>query len=170
MSGFRSDDYGTPEHVLDAAHEVLGEIDLDPFSSAWHNKRVGAEEYYDSRGIEAPWCMGGGHGTHTDIPRTVWCNPPYGRDMIGPCVDRWIRAAEEGEMLAGLILTNAATSSKWCRALMEYPHVMLAERLNFVHPQLDGPRAGNLRAQMITYAGCRLPTFRRVFGELGVVR
>lgn len=167
MSKIDGNNYGTPEYILELAREVLGgKIELDPFSSEWHNERVRADVYYDGTrgcGIADGW-------SRYSHPRTVWCNPPYGRGLIDKCVDSWIRAARNQEMVAGLCLTNSATSSQWCQRLMEYPHVMLRQRISFVHPELDGPQRGNEYAQMIAYTGPRLPEFKHAFGTLGVYR
>lgn len=167
MTALNGDEWGTPKWMIDAAIDVLGRIDLDPFSSAWHNRRVGAAMWLDRKrdGLRTPWSGPTG-------PSRVWCNPPFSRGLIQPCVQRWIDAAYSGSMLAGIILTNVDPSTRWCQALLEYPHCMLAKRVAFHHPALSvgGAVRGNRSAQMVTYAGPRYPDFRRVFGALGSCR
>jgi hypothetical protein len=57
----------TPDHILRAARECLGTIQLDPASDVDANKAVQAVEFYNQRGLYRPW-----------IAETVWLNPPGG--------------------------------------------------------------------------------------------
>src|SRR5262249_56141272 len=57
----------TPARYIELAREVLGEIDLDPASSAKAQEIVKAQRYFtlEQDGLIRPW-----HGR-------VWLNPPY---------------------------------------------------------------------------------------------
>lgn len=50
-------EYYTPIEIVEAAREVMGSIDLDPFSSYAANPRVKASEYYDvlDNGLNQKW-------------------------------------------------------------------------------------------------------------------
>lgn len=63
-----SNEHGTPPHIVEAAREVLGEIDLDPASSPLFNRVVRASRIYtrEDDGLQKPW-----HGR-------VFLNPPGG--------------------------------------------------------------------------------------------
>ncbi len=67
----RTDKWGTPLLVLDLARLVLGDIDLDPASSALFNRRVRAQAFIDEAadGLRCPWPLG----------CSVFVNPPGGK-------------------------------------------------------------------------------------------
>ncbi len=62
-----SNEWYTPSKYIEAAREVMGEIDLDPASSDLANQTVKASMYYSQQedGLILPW-----HGN-------CWINPPY---------------------------------------------------------------------------------------------
>ena len=61
----------TPESYIKAARQVLGDIDLDPASTARANKIVGAKTFYTEKddGLSKEWTG------------RVWMNPPYASDL-----------------------------------------------------------------------------------------
>lgn len=157
------DDWGTPDYILDAVRAALGgAIDLDPASSAWHNKRVGAGLYYDGRdhgdGLTDSWSV-----------YTVFLNPPYSKGCVGPFVERFLTSAN-AEFREGVILVNVAPETQWQQRLLKRcaAQCWFAKRINFVHPVLKG--GGNRYAQVAFYFGSRPDRFREAFAGLGVVR
>ena len=62
----------TPPAVIKAVRTVLGEIDLDPASTAEANHIVGAKNFFtkDDDGLKHDW-LG-----------KIFCNPPYSRGLI----------------------------------------------------------------------------------------
>jgi hypothetical protein len=77
MGSSASPEWYTPPHVVERAHEVLGEIDLDP---CWHPESpVRAAQAFTKadNGLARPWSG------------KVWLNPPYGRE-IGPWIERLV--------------------------------------------------------------------------------
>ncbi len=62
-------EWGTPRFIVDSAHVVMGGIDLDPASSAYHNQTVEAKAYFtkEDDGLKQRW-----HGR-------VFLNPPGDR-------------------------------------------------------------------------------------------
>jgi hypothetical protein len=97
----------TPPAILEAAHEVLGAIDLDPASSDAQQELspVKAARYHtvDDSGLDVPW------------RGRVWLNPPYGRGWIDRFVAMMVQSYQAGDMVAGILLTNSATETKWWR-------------------------------------------------------
>ena len=68
LSQSDQNDWRTPRKYLDAARAVMGEIDLDPASSAEANETVRAIQFYteNENGLGQPW------------KGRVWLNPPFG--------------------------------------------------------------------------------------------
>jgi hypothetical protein len=97
----------TPPAILEAAHEVLGAIDLDPASSDAQQELspVKAARYHtvDDSGLDVPW------------RGRVWLNPPYARGWIDRFVAMMVQSYQAGDMVAGILLTNSATETKWWR-------------------------------------------------------
>jgi len=106
-----SDDWHTPTRYIEAARQVLGRIDVDPFSSATANRTVKAGRFLtkaDNALHPRQWA---------DHPVAVWMNPPYGRGVIDAAVTRFL--AELPRLTAAIILVNNATETVWCQALLE---------------------------------------------------
>ena len=76
----------TPAKNIEVAREVLGEIDLDPASHAIAQQTVKATRFFTAAddGLKQLW-----HGR-------VLFNPPYGRGLIAPFVDKLSRNSERG--------------------------------------------------------------------------
>lgn len=98
-----NNEWYTPPTILEMAREVLGSIELDPASCLKAQQNVGALNYYtkEHNGLDKPW-----YGT-------IWCNPPYSRDLIGKFVDKAVSSFERGDFQSCLMLTNSATDTKW---------------------------------------------------------
>lgn len=69
-----SDNWGTPAWLADIAHEVMGDIDLDPCSTEADNEIVDAQMFYteEMNGLTTDW------GPTT----RVFCNPPGGKSQL----------------------------------------------------------------------------------------
>ena len=63
-----SHEWWTPAHVIDAARDALGRIELDPASCSEANIVVGADEFYtrEDDGLSKDWG-----------DKNLWCNPPW---------------------------------------------------------------------------------------------
>lgn len=70
-----TDDWQTPDYILEPARKLLGEIDLDPATSKQANERVRAKHYFDEldNGFLAEW------GPLNGNPSRVFINPPGGK-------------------------------------------------------------------------------------------
>lgn len=73
-----SDEHYTPPEVVEASRQLLGAIDLDPFSCALANTVVNAAEYFTVGGFEKPWHMSTPNAGGKSWAR-VFCNPPGGK-------------------------------------------------------------------------------------------
>ena len=156
----------TPTWVLDLAREVMGEIDLDPASSALANTRVRAARYYTKADNDRviPWKHPSGK------PQSIWCNPPFskvgGVSQVAPFLARMQEEWDAGRLNDGMLLTNVSTSAAWFKDM--WPHLLcfFTKRLHFTHPDpqvQDSPRYDNVLA----YWGYSPQTFHYVFSPYG---
>ena len=121
-------DWFTPEPIVAAARRVMGQIELDPASSADAQKIVRASRYYtvEDDGIEQRW----------DSP-AVWLNPPFGtitdrRSVIAQWLDKLFEEVAAGRVTQALVLTRAATESIWFQQLWNHPLCFIRGRPRFI--------------------------------------
>lgn len=155
------DTWGTPPEYAEAARKVMGGIELDPASNERAQEVIRAERWYgkEQNGLSQPWSA-----------RSVWLNPPYSMPLIAQFEGRFCDEYRDGHFVEGMTLVNACTETGWFqRALKELVAVCFPEkRIAFLGA--DGKAiAGNNRPQAVLYAGRKLPAFRKVFGQFGVV-
>lgn len=160
-----SNEWYTPAHIIEAARQVLGHIDLDPASSEAANRVVRAGHIYTitDDGYAQIW-----HGR-------VWLNPPYGRadGETGTNAVRWSRKLiaeyEAGRVESAILLVKAALGYNWFEDLWRlYPTCLLRERLSFVRS--DGNDDGQSKhATALLYLGREVVQFQTAFRRLGRV-
>lgn len=165
-----SNEWYTPDHIIDLAYATMGGIDLDPASSPIANdtvlaKRITvlAKRIYTQAddGLRQPW-----HGR-------VWLNPPYGKEEgeSETNAQRWskklISEYQAGRVTSALLLVKAALGYTWFEDLwVQYPTCLLRKRLSFVTP--DGDDSGQAKhATAILYLGEDVAAFRRAFLPFG---
>lgn len=156
-----TDDWCTPVHIIEAAREVLGEIDLDPASNAFAQSRVGAKHHFtiEQDGLAQQW------------RGRVWLNPPYSMPAIEQFVNQLVDEVEAGNVTAAILLTNNSTSAAWCQLATSRASAVCfpSTRIAFERPDGSGPHKGNRYAQVIFYFGTDANEFRTVFAPLGQV-
>jgi phage N-6-adenine-methyltransferase len=151
-------DWRTPRKFLEAAHAVMGGIDLDPASSAEANQTVEATTFYTEAddGLTQPW-----NGR-------VWLNPPYGgkaRLFIG----RLIQEYNDGNVTAACALVNShPTETQWFQALFDYPICFIRGRIDFGGPS-RAVSTSSTHGSAVCFLGKDTETFARVFSKFGAV-
>jgi len=154
-----NNEWYTPGEILEAARDVLGEIDLDPASCAAANEVVRAKTYYtiEDDGLTQPW-----HGR-------VWMNPPYGRGLVDRFVTRLCECIETGDVTEAIVLVNNATETKWAQALLNVAAAVCfpSGRIRFWNP--DKENASPLQGQALFYVGPNPGVFAARFRPLGKV-
>jgi ParB-like nuclease family protein/DNA N-6-adenine-methyltransferase Dam len=164
-----NNEWYTPRPFVDAAHEVMGGIDLDPASNAAANQIVRAECYYTivEDGYTQPW-------GDTDTPLRVWLNPPYGTDDEDSSESnqaRWSRRLineyRAGHVSEAVLLVNAVTGNTWFAPLKSYPICFPDKRIRFYNTDTEAgqPTHGNA----LVYFGPNVAAFVRVFARFGAV-
>jgi phage N-6-adenine-methyltransferase len=149
----------TPDDYLAPARTVLGEIDLDPASTAQANEVVQAEDFYTAEddGLSQNW-----HGR-------VWMNPPYAADLIGKFTDKMAESYESGAVTASITLVNNATETQWFQRLARVASAICfpEKRVRFLSP--DGEKGAPLQGQALIYCGDEPELFADEYRALGFV-
>ena len=152
----------TPKAYIEAARECLGEIELDPASSAFANKVVRAKKYFTAKqdGIEQDWFG------------RVFMNPPYGKrgkdSLAGLFCNKAIEEFEAGRVKEAIILVNSVHSQEWQRPLWQLPVCLVDHRIQFVSG--DGEENKNPTFQnAFFYLGSNITKFKKEFAEFGYV-
>jgi len=149
----------SPPEIVAAARDVLGDIDLDPASSAIANTVVRAGQFYslDDDGLTRDW-----HGR-------VWMNPPYASTLIDRFCEKFARHVTAGDISAGIVFTNNATETAWFATLAEVAAVFCfpGSRCRCWKP--DHEPTTPLQGQTIVYSGPDRAAFCERFAEFGLV-
>jgi hypothetical protein len=154
----KSEEWYTPAPYIEAARLVLGQIDLDPASTAVANKVVKAAKFYDCNQ----------DGLRYDWPGRVFLNPPYRRDNIqAEFINKLVVQYRSGITTAGVLLMGNRTETDWFQPLWDYPICFTNHRIKFysVSGAKDSPVTGNVFA----YLGPDLAKFIQVFSEFGTI-
>lgn len=110
----KTNDWFTSAIIIDAARDVMGDIELDPASCAEANETVKAERYYTKaqRGLVRSWKC-----------RSLWLNPPYGvykgQSNQGRWSHRLVHEYQQGNVGQGIALVNAYFGYKWFTRLIK---------------------------------------------------
>jgi len=150
-------DWFSPPHIVEAAREVMGGIDLDPASCPKANEVVKAKKIYtiEDDGLQRPWSG------------RVFLNPPFKHSLIEPFSKKLIATFNSGEIEQAVFLCNSSTETKWWQALAANSVVcMPRQRLNFWGPK--GEQTIQM-GQSIFYLGWHCEEFSSVFKRFGRV-
>ena len=156
-----NDNWMTPVWLLNHVRTFFGgSIDVDLFSSSEANLVVWADRY----GTPLSPILS------LDGASTVWANPPYSRGNVDKCVDHFLGLMDDAPDTEGLILVNAATSTRWQQRLFcEASRVLIfKKRISFLDANLE-PSRGNRYDSLMFYFGKRTGAFGEAFADLGVV-
>jgi hypothetical protein len=152
-------EYYTPIEIVEAAREVMGGIDLDPFSSPAANARVRATRYF----TEAE------NGLLQDWVGRFWMNHPFSREMNRLCIEKACDEYTFGRATEGCCICFAATSESWFQPLAQRPQCYLSPRTNYYMP--DGTKkTGVTKGSVVTYFGTNVQRFADVFRSFGFVK
>jgi hypothetical protein len=149
----------TPKHIVDKVVECLGHIDLDPCAEPGPPWNVPARVHYTKAedGLAQNW-----HShLYSMAWTTVYCNPPYGRE-IGNWIVKLCREYVQGNFSEAIALLPARTDTAWFALLAGFPVLFLGGRLHFGGSKNSAPFPSCL-----FYLGPQPSKFRRVFRDMG---
>ena len=147
----------TPPEYIQAARDVMGEIDLDPASSEIANRIVGAKVFYTADDDGLGWAWDG----------RVWMNPPYSSELIRRFVEKLCYHFETGDVTESIVLVNNATETIWFRNLSNFASAVVfpQTRVKFLDP--EGQPGAPLQGQAVLYLGKNPQLFLRKFSRFG---
>ena len=152
-----NNEWYTPAEYIEAAQCVLGQIDLDPASSATANAVVGASTFYsaDDNGLDQAWSG------------RVWMNPPYSTELIGKFATKLVDHVCEGSVTEAIVLVNNATETVWFRTLVSAARAVVFHggRVRFWQP--SGEIGQPLQGQAFIYFGGDTDKFLGEFSRFG---
>ena len=158
-----SDSWFTPRIYTEMVREVLGDIELDPFSSETANRHIKAKRYFDvnSNAFEQVWFQGQGR---------VFMNPPYSRKLIDASVDLFLENWLSESISQAVVLVNNATETKWFQSLLRESSAVCMPDRRISFETNDGKHiSGNTRGQVFFYFGQKIFRFEEVFKRVGVI-
>lgn len=150
----------TPPQYIVAAREVMGEIDLDPASSAVAQKVVQAERFFtkEDDGLQQEWSG------------RIWMNPPYSGDLVGKFAEKLAEAYDSNKVSAAVVLVNNATDSKWFQRLAASASAICFPKGRIRYLDSTGTPANSpLQGQAILYFGGDVGAFAEVFQQFGFI-
>lgn len=154
-----NNEWYTPRKYIEAARSVLGEIDLDPASSATANDVVQAQTYYTAEddGLLGEWSG------------RVWMNPPYAKGLIERFTEKLAYHVDAGDVIEAIALVNNATETGWFRRLAAVSSAICFpdSRVRFWNP--DGESSDPLQGQAILYMGDDVEAFAFEFKQFGLL-
>lgn len=152
--------YSPADHI-EAARVVLGDIDLDPATSATANTAIKAATIYTATddGLAHDW-----------IGR-VWMNPPYAQPAITNFCAKLAASVRAGTVPAAVVLINNATETQWFRELADVAAAMCfpTGRLRFWGPGKEPGASVPLQGQAVVYIGDDVDRFCDTFKPFGFV-
>lgn len=149
----------TPAEYVEAARDVLGQIDLDPASSEVAQQTINAAEYctMQNSGLDRGW-----HGR-------VWLNPPYAQPAIGHFADKMIAEVGCGNVTRAIMLTHNYTDTGWFQGLAAVAQAICFTRGRIKFISSDGEVAAPTQGQAFFYFGEDVDSFCERFGKMGFV-
>jgi phage N-6-adenine-methyltransferase len=155
-----NNEWYTPPEYVEAARAVMGEIDLDPASSAIANRIVGATRFYtfEDDGLRHEW-----HGR-------VWMNPPYATGLIDRFTAKLAWHVKRGDVTEACVLVNNATETGWFNALLEVAACacFIRGRVKFIDTE-GNPSGAPLQGQALLYMGSNVDGFTEACGQFGTI-
>lgn len=160
----------TPKKYIEAVHQVLGNISLDPASNAIANETVGATQYYTKEvdGLTRRWYS------------NVFCNPPGGKvaNKSVPKLfwDKLIQERSLGNINHAIFLAFSIEALQTCQKgviqpMGNFPICIPDHRISFVNAE-GQPLAGNTHASCFVYVPGQLDMtykFAQVFSQFGII-
>jgi len=150
----------TPSKYVEAARQVLGEIDLDPASSEVAQQVVQARHY---------WTVADDALAQPRWNGRVFLNPPYVHPALSRFVERLVAEVQAGHVTAAILLTHNNTDTTWFHLAGAAASALCFPRgrIAFIDPH--GDRCAPVQGQCFFYFGPDSRAFHRHFQAIGLI-
>lgn len=153
-------EWDTPLKFIQAAREVMGNIDVDPASNEQANERIQADKYYTIKdnGLDKAW------------RGNVWMNPPYSQPLITQFCNLLVEKYKNNEIKQACVLVNNATETNFFQNMLTacIAICFIQGRVKFINK--EGHSSGApLQGQSILYLGKNLLGFIKEFKKFGII-
>lgn len=157
--GTGENEWYTPLEYIEAAREVLGNIDLDPASSDQAQKDIGATTYFtrDDDGLAQAW------------QGRVYLNPPYSQPAIRLFIEKLVAEHQAGRVPEAIALTHNYTDTVWFHCAAQACAAICFTRGRIAFINQDGEKAAPTQGQAFFYFGPRVEAFSQLFAQYGFV-
>lgn len=166
----KSNEWWTPYVYVEAAHQVMQGIDLDPASCPEANLVIRATRYFtrEQDGLKQPW-----------VASSVWLNPPYsstqgtlGREgsrqgLAKPFIFKLIDEYKQGNVEQAILLVTSDTDASWFVPLWDYPICFADHKVMFHRPGRSNE--GQFFGTSFIYFGKNEQKFVDTFSQFGPV-
>jgi phage N-6-adenine-methyltransferase len=149
----------TPHKYIEAARQVLGNIDLDPASNDIAQQMVRASTYYtaETDGLVQEW------------RGRTWVNPPYSKNLIAPFVRKLLDEYRDGNVPEAVLLTHARTDAGWFHEAADAAAAICFTCGRISFRTRNGTGNSPTDGSVFFYFGLNLGRFAVVFGSFGLV-
>ena len=158
----KTDEWYTPDTVIEAARSAMGGIDLDPASCPAAQRTVRASAYYSEviDGLDPSRFWGG----------RVWMNPPYG-GKADDFVQRLLSEIKIGSVTQAIVLLSSqAIVTKWSAPAMRAASAIGVSRGRWEFLAGNGqPISSPAGGSSLLYFGDRVTAFAEAFDALAHV-
>ncbi len=152
-----NNEWYTPSEYIEAARCVLGEIDLDPASSALANETVRAKLYFtaEENGLDKEWAG------------RVWINPPYSAELLVKFCKKIVFHVQNGDIPQAIVLVNNATETNWFNLLVRKATAVVFPKGRVKFVTQEGKMGSPLQGQAVLYFGPNPSEFLKQFKPMG---
>ena len=157
-SGTGENEWFTPPEYIEAARQVMGEIDLDPATAPAAQKIIQAKAFYTK--VE--------NGLFREWRGRVWLNPPYAQPLIAEFISKRCQERSAGRVTEAITLTHNYTDTAWFHELAG-----IADAICFTRGRVrfyDGDKiAQPTQGQAFAYLGENVARFTEIFRSIGFI-
>lgn len=148
----------TPPEYIEAARDVLREINLDPASNPTAQSVILADRFHtkDDDGLTHDWAG------------KVWLNPPWGR-ACGQFVAKLVTHYQAGDVTEAIVLLNSnSNETEWFQPLWNHTLCFTRGRINY-YTSTGEQENGSTHGSVFAYLGPNWREFAKRFAQYGNV-
>ena len=149
-----SNEWYTPDHIIELVFQVMGDIDLDPCSDPEGNVAAKSHFTQEDDGLSQVW------------QGRVFMNPPYGGSTLA-----WVdKITAEEEVSEYIVLVASNTDTNYFHDLMQYSYAVCFIKGRLEFKSGEGHKGGRSTVRnVLFYAGKNVEKFNQQFSAVGHV-